>query len=134
MEEKLASFSYEVFDIIKNKKITININSIKPLMDHKYDEIINDVVSYLEFLDPIKIYGILIGNLDSIVTIEDAINVLISDFQTKEFKVVCQVPKKINLHYDYFELEENHSPKKRVIIPIIGLSIFVIYLIIKSLI
>ena len=132
MEEKLAAFSYEVFDIIKNHKIIIEINSLRPLSDMKYEEIVQDVVSYLEFLDPIKIHGILIGHIGSFDTIQDAINILVEDFHTKEMKVTCKLPKRLNLHYDYFELEEKHSPQKRVIIPVIGISVFLIYLVIKT--
>ena len=132
MEEKLAAFSYEVFDVIKNKKIIIKINSPRILSDNRYEEIVKDVVSYLEFLDPIKIYGILTGHIDSFNTIQDAINILIEDFHTKEMKVTCKLPKRLNLHYDYFELEEKHSPQKRVIIPVIGISVFLIYLVIKT--
>ncbi len=132
MEEKLAAFSYEVFDIIKNKKIIIEINSPGILSDYRYEEIVKDVVSYLEFLDPIKIYEILIGHVDSFNTIQDAINILIEDFHTKEMKVTCKLTKRLNLHYDYFELEEKHSSQKKVIIPAIGISIFLIYLLIKT--
>ena len=46
MEEKLAAFSYEVFDIIKNHKIIIEINSLRPLSDMKYEEIVQDILNF----------------------------------------------------------------------------------------
>lgn len=132
MEEKLAAFSYEVFDIIKNHKIIIEINSLRPLSDMKYEEIVQDVVSYLEFLDPIKIHGILTGHIGSFDTIQDAINILVEDFHTKEIKVKCKLPKRFNLHYDYFHLEETHDPQRKLIIALIGIGLFASYILIKT--
>ena len=121
-------------DKIKKIIIAILIFSLYFLFPYLIELIIDilkiDINSWQRVYRIIFIYSLDVIPLIILVIIYK--NILIEDFHTKEMKVTCKLPKRLNLHYDYFELEEKHSPQKRVIIPVIGISVFLIYLVIKT--